>query len=186
MPNWCNNNVELTHDDNQKLIDAMAAFDEGKFLQTLIPCPQELYDTIAGSYGDPEEQAKLVAQQNANLEKYGYTDWYHWCNRNWGTKWDVGGDDGSSAYNDGTLVLNFDSAWCPPIEAYQKLEEMGFKVLAYYYEPGCHFAGIYQDGNDTCYTEWNDASMELPADLDEMFDISGMESSDEEEFEGDY
>ena len=175
MPNWCNNVVEMTHENNELLVAAKAAFDEGKFLQTLLPCPQELYDTIAGSFGDSDKQRELEEQQAANVQRYGYQDWYAWCIHNWGTKWDVGGRDGNSAYNDGTLVLDFESAWSPPIEAYEKLRELGYIITAYYYEPGCRFAGIYQDGKDTCFDGWEDAGADLPADLDQTFGISEQE-----------
>jgi hypothetical protein len=53
---------------------------------------------------------------------------------------------------DGTASITgwFDSAWAPPIEAYNTfLEDMdGCTLSADYHEPGMDFAGIYTDGDD--------------------------------------
>ena len=94
----------------------------------------------------------------------------------WGTKWDVGGDGQSDIDPEGkTLFTSFDSAWSPPVNAYEKLEALGFKVTAMFYEGGMAFAGSYEDG--CC----NDISLEgMSADeierdypeIDEAFGIS--------------
>jgi hypothetical protein len=69
----------------------------------------------------------------------------------------------------------FDSAWAPPVRAYAKLEELGFRVEAQYYEGGMAFAGTYADG---CDDEVNlegltadDIERDYP-ELDECFGIS--------------
>jgi hypothetical protein len=67
----------------------------------------------------------------------------------WGTKWDVGGDGQSDIHPDGKMLhTSFDSAWSPPINAYDKLVELGFGVEAMYYEGGMGYAGTYSDGAD--------------------------------------
>ena len=101
---------------------------------------------------------------------------YDWCVSNWGTKWDVGGDNGYIRPNPNTLKISFESAWAPPTEAYRKMEEIGFEVKAMYYEPGMAFAGLYEDGFDDYY-EYSDmnaaeVSDTLPVELDEEFGIS--------------
>jgi hypothetical protein len=101
---------------------------------------------------------------------------YDWCVSNWGTKWDVGGDNGYIRPNPNTLKISFESAWAPPTEAYRKMEELGFEVKAMYYEPGMAFAGLYEDGFDDYY-EYSDmnaaeVSDTLPVELDEEFGIS--------------
>lgn len=110
---------------------------------------------------------------------------YEWCVANWGTKWDVGGDNGYIRLNANKLKLSFDSAWAPPTEAYRKMEELGFRVEAMYYEPGMCFCGIYADGSDDYY-EYNDmtaeeASNTLPVELDEEFGISDQMAEWEQE-----
>lgn len=114
---------------------------------------------------------------------------YDWCVANWGTKWDVGGDNGYTRPNPNTLKISFESAWAPPTEAYRKMEELGFEVKAMYYEPGMCFAGLYEDGSDDYY-EYNEmtaeeASNTLPVELDEEFGISDQMAEYEQEQEED-
>ncbi len=169
MPNWCNNYVELKHEDPAMIERAQKAFNEGKLLNEFIPCPDELHEHEA-PVRDPALAARFT-------EQYGASDWYNWQVQNWGTKWDIGADGGGATPLDaGGLGLSFDSAWSPPIGAYERLTEMGFTIKAYYYEPGMCFAGIWEDGNDDFY-EYSDMSSaevaeEFPKELDEMYCIS--------------
>jgi hypothetical protein len=114
---------------------------------------------------------------------------YDWCVSNWGTKWDVGGDNGYIRPNPNTLKISFDSAWAPPTEAYRAMEELGFEVKAMYYEPGMCFCGIYEDGSDDYYeySDMNAAEVAdtLPAELDEEFGISDQMAEWEAEQEED-
>ena len=148
MPNWCNNTLTLTHEDPAMILRAKEALDRGEFLQEFIPVPQDLKDTVSGSMGEDHREAH-EAQQKANREKHGYSNWYDFCVGEWGTKWDVGGDGQSDVHPDGKMLhTTFDSAWSPPVNAYVKLEELGFGVNAMYYEGGMGYAGAYGDGND--------------------------------------
>ena len=173
MPNYCNNIAILTHTNPAMIDRALMAFNDGSLLQEFIPCPQELLDTTSGrvGYGTPEQDA-LEAQHASNIEKYGYTTWYEFCINEWGTKWDIVAQD--AELDEGELRISFDTAWSPPLEAYDKLRDMGFYIKAYYYEPGCVFAGIWEDGCEDAYSEWNGskgAKEMLPEVLDEMFNI---------------
>lgn len=176
MPNWCNNNLVLEHDDPAMIKRAYDALERCEFLQEFIPVPKELTETIAGSYGDEEKQKALEAQEKANLEKYGYSNWYDYCVGEWGTKWDVGDQGASDIHPEGKMLhTSFDSAWAPPTRAYAKLEELGFRVEAQYYESGMCYAGTYKDG---CDEEVNlegmtadDIERDYP-ELDECFGIS--------------
>ena len=148
MPNWCNNTLTLTHEDPAMILRAKEALDRGEFLQEFIPVPQDLKDTVSGSMGEDHREAH-EAQQKANREKHGYSNWYDFCVGEWGTKWDVGGDGQTDIHPDGKMLhTTFDSAWSPPVNAYVKLEELGFGVNAMYYEGGMAYAGAYGDGND--------------------------------------
>ena len=183
MPNWCMNTVTLEHDDPVMITRAKVAFDKGALLQEFIPCPQDLIDTVSG-FGP--EQEELEAKQAANREKYGYSTWYDHNVAEWGTKWDIGGD-GEAQDIDGGLVLSFDSAWAPPLHAYERLLELGFKVQAMYYEPGMGFAGIWEDGSDDYYEYGGMTADEieatLPTELDEAYGISQAVSEWEQEQE---
>ena len=176
MPNWCNNTLTLEHEDPAMIARAKAAFIEGKFLHEFVPVPLCLTETVAGCLGDPEKQAELEKSEQDNLNAYNYKNWYDFCVAEWGTKWDVGGDDGYINDIEGGLVLSFDSAWAPPVNAYARLIEQGFKVYAMYYEPGMCFAGVWDNGEDDYY-EYGDmnsveAAETLPPELDEAFGIS--------------
>ena len=148
MPNWCNNNLTLEHEDPAMITRAADALLRGEFLNEFIPVPADL-QIVAGRLGDGDEQRELERKTAENLEKYGYGNWYDFCVGEWGTKWDVGCEGSTDVHPDGKMLHTyFDSAWAPPVNAYVKLEELGFKVNAMYYESGMAFAGAYGDGND--------------------------------------
>ena len=118
----------------------------------------------------------MEAQTRANVEKYGYGNWYDFCVGEWGTKWDVGGDGQTDIHPDGRMLhTTFDSAWSPPVNAYYKLEEMGFTVNAMYYEGGMGYAGVYGEEGDVEISldglSADDIERDHP-DLDEAFGIS--------------
>ena len=137
------------------------------------------------------------AQMARNIKQFGHKDWYSFCIANWGTKWDVGGDDYGTPTitEDGKMIAGFDSAWAPPTNAMEKLAAMGFTVKLYYYEPGMCFAGIWEGNEDYSnddYYEYGDMSSDevaatLPEELNEMFCISDAmaeyeaESADDDE-----
>jgi len=177
MPNWCSNYVELTHAEPEMLQRAQDAFNRGELLAEFIPLPASL-QIVAGRVGDDNDTAQkaLEVQQQENIELHGYANWYDYCVGEWGTKWDVGGDGQVPEINGNTFSASFQSAWGPPIQAYEKLEGLGFTVSAYYYESGMGFCGVFSEGFDD-YFDITDMSAEdvadlLPNVLDEMFGIS--------------
>jgi hypothetical protein len=183
MPNWCANVVKISHNDSVMMDRMIESFQKGKLLQEFIPCPKSLLKTVAGKLSDKRKQRRLERTEKRNKQRYGFTNWYDWRLANWGTKWDIEGiyleDNG-----DGTISLSFDSAWSPPVEAYNTLYDMGFDIKAYYYEPGVGFAGIWEDGDDSSYDVLSPDDAELlPPELDEMFAISEMFAEYEEESE---
>jgi len=180
MPNWCSNSVVLKHEDPTFVARAREAAATG-LLQEFIPVPKDLTETIAGSYGDEDKQKELEIQTAYNIKNYGYSNWYDFCISEWGTKWDVTGE--VSDYDDG-IQIYFDSAWAPPIAAYEKLRSLGFEIEANYYEPGCAFVGEWIDGEDYCYqiegnSEW--VQENIPEHLDEAYAISESMAQWEEE-----
>jgi hypothetical protein len=190
MPNWCNNWVEVGHEDPAKVQALADAMNRGEFCNAVIPVPQELKDTVSGSYGDPVEQAELERKTRANVEKYGAGNWYDFCTSRWGTKWDVGGDGQADIADDGlSMNASFDSAWAPPVGVYDALVEQGYSVRAYYYESGMCYAGVYDNGSDDCQDFSNMTAKQvediIDPDLDECMGITeGMyayEAENEEE-----
>ena len=186
MPNWCNNNLTLTHEDPAMILRAKEALDRGEFLNEFIPVPESL-QIVAGRVGSDEEpdQKELERRTAENLETHGYGNWYDYCVNEWGTKWDVGGDGIEPSVDGKTLTASFDSAWAPPCAAYEKLLGLGFTVRAYYYEGGMCYAGIWEDGQDDYYdlSGMDSAAVQeqLPTELDEMFCISEYMAEWEEE-----
>ena len=166
MPNWCNNNIEIT--GPAKTINAVwtaAQVEDSGLLNAMVPMPVELKDTVKGSNGDA-------------------VNWYDWSVTNWGTKWDVGLEGIEYTDNgDGTATISgyFDSAWSPPIEAYNRFLEANedCSLTGSYYEMGCDFAGFYDNGDDEYLENLRD-EYDLPEDeqsnlfkrLDEEYALS--------------
>ena len=175
MPNWCNNNLTLEHEDPAMIKRAYDALQRGEFLNEFIPVPEDLKIT-AGYLGDGDEQKELERKTAENREKYGYGNWYDFQVNEWGTKWDVGGDGQSDIHPDGKMLhTSFDSAWSPPVNAYYKLEELGFTVNAMYYEGGMCYAGQFTDGCDQEISIEGLSADDIERDhpeLDECFGIS--------------
>jgi len=187
MPNWCNNYIELAHEDPAMILRACDAMKRDEFLNEFIPVPEDL-KIVAGRVGadDDENQKALVAQETANRERHGYATWYDYCVNEWGTKWDTG----TQGYEvkpeaDGRVCIGFDTAWGPPIQAMEKLCDLGFSVRLMYYEPGMAFAGIWEDGSDDYYELGGMTSEQvkddIPEELDECFEISESIAEWEEE-----
>jgi hypothetical protein len=186
MPNWCNNTLELQHEDPAMIERAKKAFADGKFLEEFIPVPASL-QIVAGRVGDGDEQKKLEEDTAENIRVHGYGNWYDYCVNEWGTKWDVGGNDYNAPQQDSPnrITMSFDSAWAPPTAAMDKFMDLGFSVRLYYYEPGMCFAGIYSEDGDDYYDLSNMTSQQvaedIPSELDEMFGISETMAEYEEE-----
>ena len=179
MPNWCNNSVEIYHEDPKMIERVRTAFNGEGLLQEFIPVPEDLRNIVAGSV-PVEQEAEHKLKEEFNRITYGYTNWYDFCVNEWGTKWEIGADGNPAQDIPGGLMLGFDSAWSPPIAAYEKLCAMGFRIRAMYYEPGMAFAGVWEgnedEANDDYYEYGSMDSKEiaetLPTELDEAFGIS--------------
>ena len=151
MPNWCNNNITITGPN--KIIDKIDKIvaeegSEGNLLQYFYPMPKELNDTTADGSKD-----------KAMIKKHGYSNWYDWVVDNWSTKWDVNEFFGVERHNlidsldESTITFAFSSAWAPPIGVYEHFinENSNVSIKASYFEPGCDFMGIWDNGDDNCY-----------------------------------
>ena len=155
MPNWCNNNIKITGPN--KVIDKIEKIvKNGKYekpedglLEYFHPMPKGLRDTTADGSKD-----------KAMMKKYGYSSWYDWAVENWSTKWDIHefyGDNCDRNYindDESEISFGFESAWAPPIGAYQKFLEdnSNVNIRTTYYEGGCDFMGIWDNGIDDCWT----------------------------------
>lgn len=144
MPNWCNNTLSIQGPtETLKTLWEEANQEGSGLLQAMKPMPAALEGTTAPTPKEGEPQPLID----------GATDWYQWRVNNWGTKWDVDTEGLEFTDNgDGTasIVGWFDSAWAPPIEAYNTfLDDMSNCTLeSFYEEGGMDFAGHYDNGND--------------------------------------
>ena len=90
----------------------------------------------------------------------------------WGTKWDVTCDDPHLDLDSNTLTMHFDSAWSPPVNAYQKGEEShDIRITAYYYEPGMMFTGKYADFEYSLDFEDENWKDDIPDDIIDHWDL---------------
>ena len=177
MPNWCNNYLELEHDDPDMIERAQKAFAEGKLLNEFCPVPESLH-IVAGRVGDDDnaEQKKLEEDTARNLATHGYANWYDYCVNEWGTKWDVGGEgDQATLTGLNILTMNFDSAWAPPIAAMEKFQDLGFRVKLIYWESGMCYCGLFDENGDDYY-DYSDISVddfeqEINPEIDECMCI---------------
>jgi hypothetical protein len=177
MPNWCSNHITVRGTDSAEIKRLADAFDNGEFCGAVVPMPEELNIT-SGFLGDGDEQKELERKSAANLEKYGYANWYDFNVANWGTKWEVGGNGDVCERDEDGLGFSapFESAWSPPTRVCEALVEQGFEVALYYYEPGMGFVGKWEDGCDDYYEYSGENSKTIRAaigdELDDMFGIS--------------
>jgi hypothetical protein len=181
MPNWCENKLWLTHDSSALLDLAESAFRDGEPFQKMMPCPAELFDRSDAPesfYADPKRVQDKAQKEALNLEKHGSKDWYDWCVDNWGTKWDAA-DASVNDKDSNWLELHFNTAWGPPLGFYKHLEGLGFKVRGMYYEPGVGFAGLFENGEDKCWSDLN--ADDLDPHVREEMGIPWGDEDDEDE-----
>jgi hypothetical protein len=83
-------------------------------------------------------------------------DWdYSIAVEEWGTKWDVSSGDATIADDGKSASGWFDTAWSPPINAFYRLDELGFDLDVLYNEPGMCFAGHYTTETDDVCVEYD-------------------------------
>lgn len=83
----------------------------------------EILKKYEGLSDGDEGLLKFGEQLFNNTQNYGASDWYEWCPRHWGTKWNSYGYD-SDAFHDADNQIEFLTAWnsVPPIM--ERLSEM--------------------------------------------------------------
>jgi len=142
MPNWCYNSITIQgpKEDLDKFIQAVTlpkSSDLGTEYDLTLPypTPKELAETPSVFYSDPDKQSEQAKIEQANLDKYGYKNWYDWNIAHWGTKWPprVEEFDLDDAQHDGLWSIHalYETAWCPPTKLIQKLSEL-FPTLVFH------------------------------------------------------
>ena len=193
MPNWCNNNISITGpnsviDKIEKIVKEDDSHKENGLLNFFHPMPKELDGTTAPSSSADKPQPMVE----------GFDNWYDWRVENWGTKWELCEFYGvdrqyHSEQNEGesTITFGFDSAWSPPINAYEQFlrDNEDCSLKAWYYEGGCDFMGEWDNGQDDCFAPsdykstddfWQDG---VGSTLDDYFGITESMAEYEAELE---
>lgn len=135
MPNWCQNQLEVT--------GTIEALDKWRI----------------ALFNEEDITPYLIFNKIRPLPATEEDDWYEWRTTNWGTKWDI--DKEQEVYNEPTCVAySFDTAWAPPDElvkyASTRFPTLHFELI--FLEEGACFAGrqSFQNGemvgNEICNT----------------------------------
>ena len=192
MPNWCDNQITITGpnsviDKIEKIVKAEDTHENTGLLNFFHPMPKQLEGTTSPSSSADKPQPMVE----------GFDNWYDWRVENWSTKWEVCEFYGmdrqplNDSLDESTISFAFSSAWAPPINAYEKFLENNSNcfIRAYYYEGGCDFMGLWEDGIDDCYAPsdykstddfWQDG---IGSTLDDVFNITESMAEYEAELE---
>ena len=110
MPNWVVNQVKIEGASEQieELLAKCRKGEEAFSFEGIIPMPDYIY---RGALGQKER------------ELYGENNWYDWCYRNWGTKWDACEVDVFHFKGDKYARIAFRTAWCAPMPVYEAMLE---------------------------------------------------------------
>lgn len=186
MPNWVSTTLTVrgSEEEIKRFTDGIK---DSKILESYVPCPAELHETVAGSVGEDkaEEHRK---QQESNIAKYGHKDWYDWSYDNWGTKWGDCDTDISEpmAFSDGSweVQARYMTAWGPADAGFLKVSAM-FPTLLFtfdYDEEAGFFAGTQamQDGASVFESMYEPCSYEGELDYDDYESIDKYEAWKEE------
>jgi hypothetical protein len=163
MPNWCNNSVQISgpRDKIKALWEAAQKPEDqgGGLLQAMHPMPE--FETEGDDAVMP--------------------NWWNWRVSNWGTKWDIT-TEGLEYTEDGdtaTITGWFDSAWAPPVNAFQVYcnENDDIEARLSYHEPGLVFVGVWTSEHGDDYHEYGEFSSDtvrdaIGAELDDEWNIS--------------
>lgn len=120
MPNHCENKLTVTAD--KEVIDTIVAkhineVEESGFegvqldFGTIIPYPAEC------------READRAVQEESGIKQAFSKEGYTWCVQNWGTKWNSY-SVGVARRDDNTLLVDFDTAWSPPLPIIGELGAM--------------------------------------------------------------
>ena len=202
MPNWCFNSVVISGDkvSLDKLREQLNQPYTKHFPDLKWNAETNTYDKLADTqtYSNPvfsfwnvirptdlEAYYGEETVEEPKLDNFVETfnnaiakgeSWYYWNLRNWGTKWDVGVQDGTEypsttleITDDGDLMYHFETAWSPVFEVFTTLAKM-YPELTFDYEyeeeQGWGGSMMWEGGEVTNSTEYDIPSSH--ADYDDL------------------
>ena len=130
MPNHCYHNISIGSEitkERQEILDAIEKV--GGICRYYKPMPKELEGTTSPQRVGDTENCTITESKSAELKhKYGYDNWYDWCNTNWGTKW------GCYEFEIDDDQIRFTTAWSPMDELIIKQMAQDFPDMFWTYE----------------------------------------------------
>lgn len=148
MPNWVYNTLSV----EKEYADKLKEISEKGVCRYYKPMPEEYLESHSTS--DDKD-----AHKDYLTKKYGFDDWYGWCNYNWGTKWGCCVDDVHNAVIHGKSqsIYYFDTAWSP---FNQDIIEMFAKdipdfIWKYVEEQGWGAELTFVNGECVHYRDWD-------------------------------
>lgn len=156
MPNHCDINIRISCREESKTVQNMKEMlqdNDDKYLEILTK-------TDMKAVGKDEDE---------------------WCNKNWGTKWDIK-DASSECIQDNILKISGWTAWSPPLDALETISATYPDVVIriWYNEPGNNFKGfaLYKKGKEEgniMHSYYDDED-----EVDDEFDWYSEDDSDKE------
>jgi hypothetical protein len=163
----------ITHDDKTKVSD-LYRISAGDFFTFIFPPPIELCNK------------NTLLNKQYNLEEFGADSLRDWRVQNWttGAPHIFGENERTISEHGDYMTMRFDTKIFPPIGIYEELEKQGYRVKAYFFEPGMAFCGSFIYGILE-YVEYLKGDRDIPMDVNWIFNIEEWERigrfSEEEE-----
>lgn len=153
MPNWCNNTITITAPS----VEIDRILENGPItFEKFYPIPSHI------------ERGSIPYEEMKNPD-----NWYNWCIKHWGTKWDIDPIDPKEAIETGMLEtdeadpelfgtdmwyvkFHFDTAWAPPEALFSKYakDHPEAHIKLEYNELGMWFAGETVWNNGEIINRW--------------------------------
>lgn len=176
MPNWCSNKLTInTATPEQK--------GELKQWYDFVSSPNYYTSTKTGLFYHLLPTPSNMSDEIAIKTKVDL----------WGTKWDIASfgniDYNVDEVNGDLLILDFDTAWSPPLGVCMELVKRGYYFRLEYFEPGSDFGGVvenYSDIAEPTFSHSNNISNpndEIRQEIEDTFCISDWYFVEEEEEE---
>ena len=161
MPNYCSNKLVIKGPKAALAKFAATLGEGGEFLLAQThPVPEALGGISCGGYHingkmvtswreKDDKPVEITNRELASLKrKYGATNWYDWCIKHWGTKWDVPSDTVLTV-GEKEIYGWFDTAWAPPVKwlVYVSKEFPTLTFTLYFSEGGVGFYGSFSAKN---------------------------------------
>jgi hypothetical protein len=141
MPNWCWNDVTITHDNSKVIERFVQGFNKGALFAEFIPCPIRRDKPDLSKFNLPRWEREFSEAMICSSE---ILDWS--CD-NWGTKWDTGKPQGDTLeiINPNRIHLIFATAWGHPIPIFDHWVDSGCQVRAEFSGSFSPVDAIYED-----------------------------------------